>query len=325
MRRIHPAGLYEAICPLTDRPAEPPLSVASRRPARRRNDDARSLRLPAAADRLRPAPARRGQALDELRASSAHSCARSTASTGVNFAVWAPNATGVSVVGDFNDWDGRRHPMRKHIPSGIWELFMPGLGDGHALQVSRPAHGDQVVREVRPLRLRRRAAAADRLERRRPRPLPVERRRVDGQPRSKHNGLDAPISVYEVHLGSWQRPGDDPSALAQLPRAGPPAGRLLPARWATRTSSCCRSASIRSPAAGATRRSATSPPPAATARREDFMYFVDHCHQNGIGVILDWVPAHFPRDGHGLRHVRRHAPVRARRPAARASIPTGAR
>ena len=89
--------------------------------------------------------------------------------TGVNFAVWAPNAESVGVVGDFNIWDGRSHPMRKHIPSGVWELFVPGLGDGHALQVRREAPRRTRRREVRPVRLRRRSAAAHGQHRHRPR------------------------------------------------------------------------------------------------------------------------------------------------------------
>ncbi len=83
---------------------------------------------------------------------------------GVNFAVWAPNATSVSVVGDFNNWDGRRHPMRKHIPSGFWELFVPGLGEGTLYKYPDPPPRLD-LREVGPVRVRGRGAAADGLAR----------------------------------------------------------------------------------------------------------------------------------------------------------------
>ena len=112
-----------------------------------RKHHARSLFLSPSADRLRPAPAERRQALADVRQARAQ-LRTIDGVDGVNFAVWAPNATSVSVVGDFNDWDGRRHPMRKHIPSGFWELFVPGLGEG-TLYKYPIRHHDAGVREVR--------------------------------------------------------------------------------------------------------------------------------------------------------------------------------
>ena len=123
--------------------------------------------------------------------------------------------------------------------------------------------------------------------------------------RPQVNSLDAPMSIYEVHLGSWRRPGDDPQTLALVSRSGPSAGRILPrdglhALELLPVSEHPFSGSWGYQTVGYF---------AATSRYgspQDFMYFVDHCHQNGIGVLIDWVPAHFPRDGHGLRIVRRH-------------------
>ena len=127
---------------------------------------------------------------------------------GVNFAVWAPNADAVSVVGDFNGWDGRRHPMHKRIPSGIWELFVPGLGPGTLYKYRVHAHGSHSDRcdpygfgaEVPP---RTASLVVD---------LHTYQWR-DGDwmaRRAERDALAAPLNVYEVHLGSWRRPGDDP-------------------------------------------------------------------------------------------------------------------
>ena len=213
MRRIHPAGLYEAIvdpqgstlqsADFDFRSAE---LHAPRDELHRRDDDhARSVRLPAPADRLRPAPARTKARTGRATTGSARSCGRSTASKGVNFAVWAPNATSVSVVGDFNDWDGRRHPMRKHIPSGFWELFVPGLGAGTLYKYSDPPSRPG-VREV-PIPYGFAAEVPPRTASKvvRPGPLPLARRRLDGPPAASTNWLEQPLSFYEVHLGSWQR------------------------------------------------------------------------------------------------------------------------
>ena len=156
---------------------------------------------------------------------------------GVNFAVWAPNATGVSIIGDFNGWDGRRHPMRKRIPSGIWELFVPGVRDGTHYKYQVRHHGTTTDRsdpygfaaELPP----RTASIVTHLD---------SYDWGDSEwmaTRARHNALDAPISIYEVHLGSWRRPGDDPIALAHLPRTGPRSWSTTASKWATRTSSCC--------------------------------------------------------------------------------------
>ncbi|NBW87609.1 MAG: 1,4-alpha-glucan branching enzyme, partial [Planctomycetia bacterium] len=127
---------------------------------------------------------------------------------GVNFAVWAPNAAAVSVVGDFNGWDGAAHPMHKRIPSGIWELFVPTLGPGTLYKYRIHAHGGHSDRcdpygfgaEVPP----RTASQVVEL---------ASYRWQDSDwmaTRAARNALEAPLSVYEVHLGSWRRPGDDP-------------------------------------------------------------------------------------------------------------------
>ena len=128
---------------------------------------------------------------------------------GVNFAVWAPNATGVSVVGDFNRWDARRHPMRKHIPSGFWELFVPGLGEG-TLYKYQIRHHDEVFEKSDPY-----GFAAELPPRTASKVVDLDRYHWHDDDwiakRRKTNWHERPVSFYEVHLGSWRRPGDDPT------------------------------------------------------------------------------------------------------------------
>jgi len=219
---------------------------------------------------------------------------------GVLFAVWAPNAARVSVAGDFNSWDGRRHPMRSRPPSGLWELFIPGLGAGEKYKYEvRSRAGGNVVQKADPF------AFCSEL---RPRTASVvcdidHYQWGDGDwiaNRQQHNGFDKPISIYEVHLGSWRRhPDKDNSWLNYRELAEglveyaqdmgfthlellPVSEHPLDASWGYQTTGYF----------SVTSRFGT---PA------DFQYFIDYCHQNGIGVLLDWVPAHFPMDDHGLR------------------------
>ena len=217
---------------------------------------------------------------------------------GINFAVWAPNATGINVVGDFNEWDGRRHAMRKRAPSGVWELFVPGLEPGAKYKFRVNQNGRNVDKcdpygfaaEVPP----KTASIVTDLNRYQWSDTDwLDRRRAANQ-------LEQPISIYEVHLGSWKRSGAGPMdwldyrelahQLVDYCRdMGYTHVELLPVSehpftgsWGYQTVGYY----------------------AATSRYgtpEDFMYFVDYLHQNDIGVILDWVPAHFPKDDHGLR------------------------
>ena len=129
---------------------------------------------------------------------------------GVNFALWAPNATGVSIVGDFNHWDGRRHSDAQAHPQRLLGAFRARAERGHALQVPDPAPRGG-LREVRSLRLRRRSAAAHGLEGRRSGSLPLARHATGSAKRRETNWHERPVACYEVHLGSWKRPGDDPS------------------------------------------------------------------------------------------------------------------
>jgi 1,4-alpha-glucan branching enzyme len=214
--------------------------------------------------------------------------------SGVRFAVWAPNARHVSVVGDFNAWDARRHPMRSRGGSGVWELFVPhaACGDRYKFQIT--AAGGQVL----PLKCDPHARQAQ---------LRPDTASVVAQPlppaqalpaaRAAANARQAPVSIYEVHLGSWRRHPDGrfhswDELAGALPDYVASMGfthiELLPVTehpfdgsWGYQT-------------LGLYAPTSRFGPPDGLAR------FVEACHARGIGVLLDWVPAHFPSDAHGL-------------------------
>ncbi|ANO51745.1 1,4-alpha-glucan branching protein GlgB [Woeseia oceani] len=218
--------------------------------------------------------------------------------TGTRFAVWAPNASRVSVVGSFNDWDGRRHPMRFHPGNGLWEIFIPGVGHGDLYKFELLDRDGKLL----PLKSDPLANFSE--------PPPGNAAVVytsnytwqdDAWQRGRHAGprLDAPLSIYEVHAGSWRRRADEGNRYLQWHELadelidyvldmGFTHIELLPisehpfdGSWGYQP------IGLYAP----TQRFGTP---------DDFRHFVDRCHQAGIGVIVDWVPAHFPRDEHGL-------------------------
>ena len=216
--------------------------------------------------------------------------------SGVGFAVWAPNADRVSVVGNFSHWDGREYQMRARGASGLWEIFIPDLCEGEVYKFEVRAKNGDVLLKVDPYaqHMEMRPATACVVHN------PAEyvwndedwmtERRSQGQP------MDKPISIYEVHPGSWRL--DDGSFLNYRDMAHqlveycqwmnfthielmPITEHPFDGSWGYQTVGYFAPTSrFGSPA--------------------DFHYFVDYCHQNGIGVYLDWVPAHFPKDSHGL-------------------------
>ena len=216
---------------------------------------------------------------------------------GVAFAVWAPNARRVSVVGDFNSWDGRRHVMRKRYGAGLWELFVPGLvpGDVYKYEIVG-AYGELLPLKADPLSFRQQ-------------PAPGTASIVHGLPRHGWSDDDwirrraetdlrrAPVSIYEVHLGSWRRGGNgevlDYAAAAELlaeyaTDMGFTHVELLPVSEHPFTGSW------------GYQPIGLFAPTSRHGDPEGFASFVDRLHRAGLGVIVDWVPAHFPSDVHGL-------------------------
>ncbi|MCF6256524.1 MAG: 1,4-alpha-glucan branching protein GlgB [Gammaproteobacteria bacterium] len=216
---------------------------------------------------------------------------------GILFATWAPNAERVSVVGDFNQWDGRCHPMRSRGGSGVWELFIPELQAGALYKFElRNRDSGQLLTKTDPY--------AQQYELR-PDTAAVVRGKTNydwqdsdwQQQRQSADWLHRPISVYEVHLGSWQR--DDAGQflnyrelahqlVSYVTRLGFTHIELLPitehpldASWGYQATGYFA-------------------PTRRFGQADDFRYFVDLCHQQGIGVLLDWVPAHFPKDDFAL-------------------------
>ncbi|MDX1403844.1 MAG: 1,4-alpha-glucan branching protein GlgB [Woeseiaceae bacterium] len=215
---------------------------------------------------------------------------------GTRFAVWAPAAYRVSVVGDFNDWDGRRHVMRRHPGNGTWEIFIPGIAPG-ALYKFELLDAD---RRLLPLKTDPLAHYYEAPPGNAAIVYRSEYRWADGdwmKKRDRGNPLERAISIYEVHLGSWRRDKENrflgyrdlaEQLVGYVRDMGYTHIELLPvsehpyeASWGYQP------IGLYAP----TQRFGTP---------DDFRYFVDQCHQAGIGVIVDWVPAHFPRDEHGL-------------------------
>ena len=217
---------------------------------------------------------------------------------GVRFAVWAPNALVVSVIGDFNEWDSHRHPMRLRT-GGIWELFLPeakpGLcykyavrsrvqgyfqqkADPYGFQMELPPKSASMVCDLSTYKWNDHAWM---------------------ESRAKKDYLKEPFNVYEVHLGSWLRGPHNSflsyremaeSLVAYVKRLGYTHVEMLPP--------------MEHPFAGSWGYQVTGyyAPTSRFGTPEDFMYLIDRFHQESIGVILDWVPAHFPKDAHGLAY-----------------------
>lgn len=215
---------------------------------------------------------------------------------GTHFAVWAPNADRVSVVGDFNVWDGRRHPMRRRGPTGVWETFIPGLGEGATYKYEIRGHNGYVG----PLKADPVGFGSEH-----PPANASVVRKIAGEfhdqdwlaGRAARHTIDAPISIYEVHLGSWRRaPGDRMLSYLELAEQlvdyvadmGFTHIELLPiSEFPFDGSWGYQPVGMYAP----TIRHGT---PA------EFRALVDAAHRKGLGILLDWVPGHFPTDPHGL-------------------------
>jgi 1,4-alpha-glucan branching enzyme len=222
---------------------------------------------------------------------------------GTLFSIWAPNAAAISVIGSFNGWDARTHPMRPRGSTGIWELFLPGIAAGALYKFALLTRQGQRLEKTDPfaraMEMRPRSAS-----------VVVDERTYDWtdaqwmQERAdRQRAQDRPISIYEVHLGSWRRnPGPEGSgdwlwlSYRELAETLVPYAKemgfthleLMPVTehpfdgsWGYQTLGYFA-------------------PTSRFGSPDDFRYFVDRAHRAGLGVILDWVPAHFPTDAHGL-------------------------
>jgi 1,4-alpha-glucan branching enzyme len=232
---------------------------------------------------------------------------------GVHFGVWAPNALRVSVVGNFNFWDGRVHPMRIRGETGIWELFIPSLDEGTMYKFEIRSRAGYWGLKSDPY-----GFAAEKRPNNASVVVDIDKHQWNDAAwltqRASRDWLHSPMSIYELHLGSWRRRRDDGNRwltyreladelIPYVKGMGYTHVEMMPVMehpldksWGYQTVGYF----------------------AVTSRfgtPEDFMYFVDRCHQEGIGVILDWTPAHFPRDAHGLAffdgtHLYEHADPR---------------
>ncbi len=216
--------------------------------------------------------------------------------TAVYFAVWAPNAQRVSVVGDFNHWDGRVNPMRKLLGAGVWELFLPGIKQGAHYKFEIRTQTGTVLLKSDPFAFfNQHGKSTSSLV------YDLERYTWNDadwiEARRQKNWPQSPISIYEVHLGSWRRKEGNcqltylelaDTLLQYVLDMGYTHIELLPV--------------TEHPFEGSWGYQVTNyyAPTSRFGPPDDFRHFIDKCHQAGIGVIMDWVPAHFPKDAHAL-------------------------
>jgi len=218
---------------------------------------------------------------------------------GVSFAVWAPNAKRVSVIGEFNNWDGRIYPMRSMGATGVWEIFIPGLQEGQLYKYEIKTKTDELRIKTDPFAflMELRPANASRI-------WDIDKYQWSDQEwmekRKTINHYESPLNIYEIHLGSWLRIHEEGNRWATYRELVQPLAdhikqygfthvELMPimehpfdASWGYQVTGYYA-------------------PTSRFGTPDDFQYFVDTLHQNGIGVILDWVPAHFPKDDFSLR------------------------
>ena len=309
MKLVHPAGLYEAIFPRRKAVFPYRLVVIGGDDGEYELED--PYRFPPQLSDFDLYLHGEGNFLESYERFGAHMVTVDGVA-GVHFAVWAPNALRVSVVGPFNLWDNRVNAMQMHGESGVWETFIPNLPKGthYKYSVKSRFMGYEVDKadpygfyfEVRPTTDSRvwnidEYAWGDDAW-------------MTGRP--QRQAPNQPMNIYEVHLGSWRRGAENEflsyhdlahQMVDYVKEMGYTHIELLPI--------------TEHPFDGSWGYQVTGyfAPTSRFGTPDDFMYFVDHCHQNGIGVLLDWVPAHFPRDAHGLgffdgTHLYEHADPR---------------
>ncbi|MDT8439261.1 MAG: 1,4-alpha-glucan branching protein GlgB [Wenzhouxiangellaceae bacterium] len=293
MERVHPAGLF--VAPVPPRKRRYRLRITGHDDQTREIED--PYRFPTTLGELDLYLLGEGtdRAIDQKLGAQVRSL---DGIAGTRFTVWAPNASRVSVIGDFNDWDGRRHMMRLHPANGLWEIFVPGVG-----------HGARYKYELLDADGRLLPFKTDPFARYHEPPpgnagivFDSDYRWADGDWMAKRSitpDLAAPVAIYEVHLGSWRRKADDghrylnfrelaDELVAYVVEMGfthveflPVAEHPFDGSWGYQPIGLFA-------------------PTQRFGDPDDFRYLVDRCHAAGIGVIVDWVPAHFPKDEHGL-------------------------
>lgn len=230
---------------------------------------------------------------------------------GVGFAVWAPNAKRVSVVGAFNNWDGRVDVMRKHPSCGVWDIFIPGIGEGELYKYEVKTPGNDIFLKADPV-----AFYAEKRPNTASTVYDINHYIWNDAEwmnyRHEYNSFDKPMSIYEVHLGSWRRKENNEymtyreladHLIPYVTNMGfthveflPLSEHPLDSSWGYQVIGMFA-------------------PTSRFGTPDDFRYLIDKFHQAGISIIMDWVPAHFPKDGHGLNefdgtHLYEHADPR---------------
>ncbi|WP_441285892.1 1,4-alpha-glucan branching protein GlgB [Sorangium sp. KYC3313] len=303
MERVHPAGLFEARFPGVSYPADGrfPYQLELRFADGNSSVELDPYAMPPTLGEIDRHLLAEGRHWELYRVLGAH-VREVDGVSGTSFAVWAPNARRVSVLGDFNHWDGRRHAMRR-MGEGFWEIFIPGLGEGalYKYEIKTPEGHITVKTDPVAQAMELRPATASRV-------YTSRYAFQDGdwmQERGKIDSRKKPLTIYEVHAGSWRR----------VPGEGPPYEGGM--RWMTYRELADHLVEyvaelgfthielmpvMEHPFDGSWGYQVAGyfAPTSRFGDPDDLRYFIDRCHQRGIGVILDWTPAHFPKDAWAL-------------------------
>ena len=308
MKRVHDEGLFEAFFPNTERPFPYTFQITDYEENRTVLED--PYRFGRVLTDFDLHLFREGKHYQLYAKLGAHRITHQGI-RGVSFAVWAPNAARVSVIGDFNRWDERCHPMRSLGSTGLWEIFLPGLGVGRLYKYhikTRYQGASTVKADPYGFAMEKRPETAS---------IVWDLRRYQWRDeewmagRGALQGRDSPLSIYEVHLGSWKRSNGEWLSYEAI------ASELIPYAREMGFTHIQLMPVSEHPFDGSWGYQTVGyfAPTSRFGSPDDFRRLVDRAHRAGIGIILDWVPAHFPKDGHGLgffdgTHLYEHADPR---------------